>query len=167
VKPVDTHTGAIRVIGRGTWWPGATSSGSAARNWWHVSGYESGRRVVADNRRADVAVFDRKRIRTHRLARSHRTCGHGIHPHVSWDRRGEQVVLASHKLGSIDVCVATIPNAWQDEWSERWLSNDTVAAGNSRAMLDRAGLTVVVRNARMPPRLACGEYGIKRCVRKG
>jgi hypothetical protein len=35
---------------------------------------------------------------------------------VGWDRQGKQVIFASHKLGNVDVCVATIPQAWQDAW---------------------------------------------------
>jgi len=33
---------------------------------------------------------------------------------VGWDRKGEKVVFASHMLGNLDVCVATIPKTWQN-----------------------------------------------------
>ena len=47
------------------------------------------------------------------------TYGHGTHPEVGWDRRGEQVIFASHMLGDVNVCVATIPKAWQDAWASQ------------------------------------------------
>ena len=40
--------------------------------------------------------------------------GQGEHPHVGWDRKGWQVAFTSHRLGNPDVCVATIPAAWQE-----------------------------------------------------
>jgi hypothetical protein len=52
------------------------------------------------------------------LTAGHRTYGKGEHPHVGWDRAGRQVVFTSHLLGSPDVCVATVPEAWQDALPE-------------------------------------------------
>ena len=60
-------------------------------------------------------LFDGKTSRPHLLTTGHRTYGQGEHPEVGWDRRGEQVVFGSHKLGGVTVCVATIPRAWQEE----------------------------------------------------
>jgi hypothetical protein len=48
------------------------------------------------------------------LTSGHRTYGKGEHPHMGWDRKGEKVVFASNMLGDVNVCVATIPKAWQD-----------------------------------------------------
>ncbi len=44
-------------------------------------------------------------------ALSNRNCRH---------RKGEKVVFASHLLGNLDVCVATIPRAWQETVSANY-----------------------------------------------
>ena len=116
VKVIDVHTGEIRIIGRGSWWPGATDEELASRNWWHACGHESGRWVAADNFCGDIGLFHGRTTRTYMLTKGHRHFGGGLHPHVGWDRKGEQVIFTSHMLGSPDVCVATIPQAWQDAW---------------------------------------------------
>ena len=59
-------------------------------------------------------LFEGKTTRPHLLTSGHRTYGGGEHPHVGWDRKGEKVVFASHMLGNLDVCVATIPKTWQN-----------------------------------------------------
>jgi hypothetical protein len=119
VKVVNIYTDDIRIVGRGNWWPGATAAELAARNWWHAAGHESGRWIAADNWHGDIGIFHGKTTRTYWLTKGHRTYGGGRHPEVGWDRRGEQVVFASHMLGNVDVCVATIPEAWQQEWEEQ------------------------------------------------
>jgi hypothetical protein len=63
-------------------------------------------------------LFDGKTSRPHLLTTNHRTYGGGEHPEVGWDRKGERVVFASHKLGGVTVCVATIPPAWQKELTD-------------------------------------------------
>lgn len=120
VKVVNICTGEIRIVGRGNWWPEGTPSELAARNWWHASGHESGRWVAADNWHGDIGIFHGKTTRTYWLTKSHRTYGGGRHPEVGWDRRAEQVVFASHMLGNVDVCVATIPEKWQREWERQF-----------------------------------------------
>lgn len=118
VKVLDIHTGEVRIIGEGAWWPDGENAEIAKRNWWHASGSEDGRWVAADNWHGDIMVFEGKTSRPRLLTAGHRTYGSGEHPHVGWDRAGKQVVFTSHLLGSPDVCVATIPQAWQDASAE-------------------------------------------------
>ena len=63
-------------------------------------------------------LVEGKTRRPRLLTAGHRTYGKGEHPHVGWDRAGRQVVFTSHLLGSPDVCVATVPEAWQDALPE-------------------------------------------------
>ena len=77
-----------------------------------------GRWVAADNWHGDIMLFEGKTSRPRLLTAGHRTYGKGEHPHVGWDRAGRQVVFTSHLLGSPDVCVATVPEAWQDALPE-------------------------------------------------
>ena len=118
VKILNIYTGQIRIIGRGSWWPGGTPSELAAYNWWHAAGHESGRWVAADNWHGDIGLFHGRTTRTYILTNGHRTYGSGAHPHVGWDRKGQQVIFASHLLGGVHVCVATIPKQWQDDWEK-------------------------------------------------
>lgn len=120
VKVIDFRAGTVRIVGKGAWWPGATPAELAKLNWWHACGHESGRWIAADNWHGDIGLFHGKTTRTYILTQGHRTYGKGTHPEVGWDRRGEQVIFASHMLGNVDVCVATIPKAWQDEWEEQF-----------------------------------------------
>ncbi len=117
VKVIDIHTGEVRILGKGSWWPGATPAELARQNWWHACGSEQGRWLAADNWHGDIGLFHSKTTRTYYLTKNHRTYGKGTHPEVGWDRKGEQVIFASYKLGNIDVCVATIPKQWQEAWS--------------------------------------------------
>ena len=119
VKVIDIHTGEVRIVGKGSWWPGATSSELARQNWWHACGSETGRWLVADNWHGDIGIFHSKTTRTYILTQGHRTYGKGTHPEVGWDRKGEQVIFASHKFGNVDVCVATIPKDWQESWKDQ------------------------------------------------
>jgi hypothetical protein len=115
VKVLNPATGVVRIIGQGSWWPGATPAELAKRNWWHAAGSADGRWVAADNWHGDIMLFDGKTARPSLLTSQHRTYGKGEHPHVGWDPKGEQVVFTSHKRGNPDVCVATIPSTWQDK----------------------------------------------------
>lgn len=119
VKVIDIHSGEVRIIGKGSWWPEAKPIELAHLNWWHSCGHEGGRWVAADNWHGDIGIFHAKTTRTYWLTRGHRTYGKGQHPEVGWDRNGEQVIFASHMLGNVDVCVATIPQAWQDAWADQ------------------------------------------------
>ncbi|MCP4645436.1 MAG: hypothetical protein GY851_33640 [bacterium] len=116
VKTLDPHSGEVRIVGAGAWWPEATAVELARRNWWHPSGSHDGLWIAADNWHGDIMLFEGPTTRPRLLTQGHRTYGGGRHPEVGWDRRGEQVIFASHKLDEgIHVCVATIPDAWQEE----------------------------------------------------
>jgi hypothetical protein len=128
LKAIDIRTGITRIIGKGSWWPGATSSELGKNNWWHACGSEVGRWLVADNWHGDIGIFHARTTRTYILTRGHRTYGHGTHPEVGWDRKGEQVIFASYMLGDLNVCLATIPKAWQ----EAWASQCSVESGEAR-----------------------------------
>ena len=114
VKALNIYSGEVRIVGAGSWWPEASPSDAARLNWWHAAGSADGRWVAADNWHGDIMLFEGKTTRPHLLTSGHRTYGKGEHPHVGWDRKGEKVVFGSHLLGNLNVCVATIPKAWQD-----------------------------------------------------
>ena len=115
VKVLDLATGVVRVIGPGAWWPGADAAGLAKVNWWHSSGSRDGRWVAADNWHGDIMIWEAKTTRPHLLTSGHRTYGRGEHPHICWDQDGKAVIFTSEMLGDPNVCVATIPEAWQTE----------------------------------------------------
>lgn len=115
VKVIDMHAGTVRIVGEGSWWPDASPRDIAKRNWWHAAGSADGRWIVADNWHGDIMLFDGKTSRPHLLTSGHRTYGQGEHPEVGWDRRGQQVIFASHRHQGVTVCVATIPPAWQED----------------------------------------------------
>lgn len=114
VKVLNIYSGEVRIVGAGAWWPEATPSEAARLNWWHAAGSADGRWIAADNWHGDIMLFEGKTTRPHLLTSGHRTYGKGEHPHVGWDRKGEKVIFGSHLLGNLNVCVATIPKAWQD-----------------------------------------------------
>lgn len=115
VKVLDPRTGQVRIIGEGAWFPQADSQTLARRNWWHASGSPNGLWVAGDNWFGDIWIFEGPTARPRILTMNHRTYGKGEHPEVGWDRRGEQVLFNSHKLGGVTVCVATIPESWQQD----------------------------------------------------
>jgi hypothetical protein len=108
-------TGTVRVVGTGAWWADGTPETISRYNWWHADGSDDGRWIVADNWHGDIMLFEGKTTRPRLLTGNHRTYGKGNHPHVGFDRAGKSVVFASHLLGDENVCVATIPEAWQRE----------------------------------------------------
>jgi hypothetical protein len=114
VKALNIYSGEVRIAGAGAWWPQASPSDAARLNWWHAAGSADGRWIAADNWHGDIMLFEGKTTRPHLLTAGHRTYGQGEHPHVGWDRQGQKVVFGSHLLGNLNVCVATIPKAWQD-----------------------------------------------------
>ncbi|MDZ4858265.1 MAG: hypothetical protein SGI88_04725 [Candidatus Hydrogenedentes bacterium] len=114
VKVVDAKTGETRILAAGSWWPSGSDEEVAKQNYWHCSGSPDGRWVAADNWHGDITVIEGKNARPIPLTPGHRNYGSGDHPHVGWDRKGEQVIFTSHKQGSADVCIATIPKALQD-----------------------------------------------------
>jgi hypothetical protein len=115
VKVLNIYSGDVRIIGAGAWLPGVSASDTARLNWWHAAGSANGRWIAADNWHGDIMLFEGKTARPRLLTTGHRTYGKGEHPHVGWDRRGEKVVFASHLLGNLDVCIATIPKSWQED----------------------------------------------------
>ncbi len=115
LKAIDLRAGTVRIIGEGSWWPGASSAEIAKRNWWHASGSPDGRWMAGDNWHGDIMLFDGKTSRPKSLTTNHRTYGSGEHPEVGWDRKGKQVIFGSHKIGGVTCCVATVPEAWQKE----------------------------------------------------
>ncbi|MCW5551971.1 MAG: hypothetical protein KIS67_07360 [Verrucomicrobiae bacterium] len=115
VKALNIYSGEVRIVGAGSWWPEASPADAARLNWWHAAGSANGRWIAADNWHGDIMLFEGATTRPRLLTAGHRTYGQGEHPHVGWDRKGEKVVFASHLLGNLNVCVATIPPAWQDE----------------------------------------------------
>ena len=117
VKALNIYSGEVRIAGAGAWWPEASPPDAARLNWWHAAGSANGRWIAADNWHGDIMLFEGKTTRRHLLTSGHRTYGEREHPHVGWDRKGEKVVFASHLLGDLNVCVATIPRAWQDSVS--------------------------------------------------
>ncbi|MCG3197682.1 MAG: hypothetical protein HUU16_06915 [Candidatus Omnitrophica bacterium] len=121
VKVLDFKNRVVRILGKGNWWPEASSEELARFNWWHAAGHENGRWVVADNWHGDIGLIHAKSTRTYILTQGHREYGRVevTHPHVGWDRKGEQVVFASGLLGNDDVCIATIPPIWQAEWESQ------------------------------------------------
>jgi hypothetical protein len=124
VKLLDLRAGTVRIIGEGSWWPGAAPRELAKRNWWHASGSPDGRWIAADNWHGDIMLFEGATGRPRLLTSGHRTYGQGEHPEVGWDRRGEQIVFASHRRGQVTVCVATLPRAWREEVARRRIGLD-------------------------------------------
>jgi oligogalacturonide lyase len=112
VKVLDVESGTVRIIGAGAWWPTGSDAEIARQNWWHAAGSDDGRWVAADNWYGDIMLFEGKTARSRLLTKSHRTYGHGLHPHVGWDRSGKAVVFTSHMLGDVNVCIARIPDRW-------------------------------------------------------
>lgn len=115
VKVLDTRSGDVRIIGAGAWWAEGTPEEISRYNWWHADGSEDGRWIVADNWHGDIVLFEGKTTRPRLLTTGHRNYGSGSHPHVGFDRAGKSVIFTSHLLGDENVCVATIPEAWQRE----------------------------------------------------
>ncbi|HPI73325.1 MAG TPA: DUF1961 family protein [bacterium] len=114
VKVLDVVRGDVRIIGAGSWWPGAAPEEMSRLNWWHPSGSDDGQWVVADNWHGDLMLFEGRTGRPHLLTQNHRTYGSGEHPHPSWSRNGKQVIFTSHRLGSADVCIAAVPAPLQE-----------------------------------------------------
>lgn len=113
VKVIDVHTGQVRIVGAGAWWKGGMPVELTKRNWWHGAGSMDGRWIIADNWHGDLALFEGHTTRERILTTGHRTYSGGQHLHVGWDRDGTSVIFTSHKLGNPNVCIATVPDAWQ------------------------------------------------------
>ena len=114
VKVLDVHTGVVRIIGAGAWWPEGTPREVSKWNWWHACADDAGRYVVADNWHGDIVAFDAQTTRAIPITHGHRKYGgagfgQSDHPHVGWDRSGKRVIFTSTINGTPDVVVATIP----------------------------------------------------------
>ena len=112
VRVLDLHTGDIRIIGAGAWWPNGEAREMAKMNWWHQSGSPDGRWIAADNWHGIIAIFDAKTTEKKILTQGHRIYGKGAHPHVGWDLTGKSVEFTSNKRGNPDVCIGYIPKEW-------------------------------------------------------
>jgi len=118
VKLIDIHSQKTRIIGAGTWWDGGTPFELSQYNWWHASGAPDGRWVVADNWHGHIGVTDERNSHMRLLTKNHRTYGSGEHPHVGWAPDSKSVEFTTHKLGNPDVCIAYLPEAWNDPYME-------------------------------------------------
>jgi hypothetical protein len=114
VKELDIESGEVRIAGAGASIPEASDEAAARANWWHAAGSADGKWIAADNWHGDIMLFEGDTTRPHLLTSNHRSYGHGEHPHVGWDRKSEKVVFASHMLGNLNVCVALVPQAWNN-----------------------------------------------------
>jgi hypothetical protein len=114
VKVVDPHTGVVRIIGNGAWWPGATPSELARFNWWHSSGSWDGRWALGDNWHGDIMLFEGETTRPRLLTTGHRIYGSGTHPEPGWSFDGTKVAFSSDWFGKKTSlpCVVEIPEDW-------------------------------------------------------
>lgn len=115
VKILDPQTGVVRIVGAGSWWADGTPAELSKRNWWHAAGDPQGKWVAADNWHGDIVLFDARTTEERLMTQGHRTYGSGAHPHVGWAPNGDRVVFASNSKGNADVCIAIIPENWQNE----------------------------------------------------
>ena len=118
LKVIDIYTQEARVIGPGAWWEGGAPFELSKYNWWHASGARNGRWVAADNWHGHIAVTDARTSHLRILTRDHRTYGIGVHPHVGWAPDSKSVEFTTHKLGNPDVCIAYLPEAWDEPFME-------------------------------------------------
>jgi oligogalacturonide lyase len=120
VKLIDLKTQTTRIIGAGTWWKEGTPFELSKYNWWHASGSRDGKWVATDNWHGHIALIDARNSHLRLLTTWHRPYGFvGIeHPHVGWAPDCKSVEFTSHKRGNPDVCIAYLPNEWNDPFVE-------------------------------------------------
>lgn len=120
LKVIDIHTQVTRIIGAGSWWAGGTPQEMSRYNWWHCSGSRDGRWVATDNWHGHIAIADARTARLRLLTTDHRPYGNvGVeHPHVGWAPDSKSVEFTSHKLGDANVCIAYLPEAWDDPFQK-------------------------------------------------
>ncbi len=114
VKVVDIHTNITRIIGAGNKWLKGSKADIAAQTWWHASGSRDGRWVTADNWHGHIAIIDARTSHLRYLTMGHRTYGRGDHPHVGWAPDSKSVEFTSNKRGNSDVCIAYLPEEWDN-----------------------------------------------------
>ena len=117
VKSLNIRTGTVRIVGNGSWWPGATPSELAHFNWWHSSASYDGKWVVGDNWHGELMLFEGATTRSRLLTVGHRTYGGGSHPEPGFNQDGTKIVFGSDRFGKNRElpCVVDIPDAWQRE----------------------------------------------------
>jgi hypothetical protein len=97
------------------WWENAEPKEISKYNWWHASGARNGKWVAADNWHCHIAIIDMRNSHLRLLTKDHRTYGGGDHPHVGWAPDSKSVEFTSQKLGSSDVCIASLPfEKWEN-----------------------------------------------------
>ena len=128
LKIIDIHTQKTRIIGAGSWWEGGTPYELSQYNWWHASGAPNGRWVVADNWHGHIGVTDERTSHMRLLTKNHRIYGGGEHPHVGWAPDSKSVEFTSHKRGNPDVCIAYLPEVWNNPFME----SDTPESANEK-----------------------------------
>ena len=122
LKVIDIHTQKTRIIGAGAWWKGGTPYELSQYNWWHASGAPNGQWVAADNWHGHIGITDERSSHMRILTKNHRTYGGGEHPHVGWAPDSKSVEFTSHKRGNPDVCIAYLPEAWDNPYVESYTS---------------------------------------------
>jgi len=120
VKVIDLATQTTRIIGAGSWWPDKSPRELAEYNWWHASGSKDGRWVAADNWWGHIAIMDGRTAHLRLLTKNHRPYGDVRieHPHVGWAPDSKSVEFTSHKKGNADVCIAYLPEKWENPFKE-------------------------------------------------
>ncbi len=114
LKVIDIHTQKTRILGGGSWLPDKSPFELSQFNWWHASGSQDGKWVAADNWHGHIAIIDERTSHLRLLTKNHRIYGGGDHPHVGWAPDSKSVEFTSHTRGNPDVCIAYLPEAWND-----------------------------------------------------
>lgn len=116
VKLIDLKTQTTRIIGAGSWWKEGTPFELSKYNWWHASGSRDGKWVATDNWHGYIAIIDARTSHLRLLTTWHRPYGFvgTEHPHVGWAPDSKSVEFTSHKHGNPDVCIAYLPEEWDD-----------------------------------------------------
>ncbi len=73
---------------------------------------------MADNWHGHIGVTDERTSHMRLLTKNHRIYGGGEHPHVGWAPDSKSVEFTSHKLGNPNVCIAYLPEAWNEPFME-------------------------------------------------
>ncbi len=121
VKIIDLKTQTTRILGAGAWWKEGTPFELSQYNWWHASGARDGRWIATDNWHGHIAIIDERTSHLRLLTTWHRPYGNvGVeHPHVGWAPDSKSVEFTSHKRGNADVCMAFLPERWQEPFIEK------------------------------------------------
>jgi len=118
VKVINILDQTTRILGAGAWWKNGSPKELAEYNWWHASGSRDGKWVAADNWHGHIAIIDARTSHLRLLTKNHRVYGGGAHPHVGWAPDSKSVEFNSTKKGNSDVCIAFLPDAWNNPFME-------------------------------------------------